>query len=41
MYDGIATLVGTAKSEEEAALAEQQIMAVDGIDHVINLIMWG
>jgi len=41
VYDGIATLVGTAKSEEEAALAEQQIMAVDGIDHVINLIMWG
>jgi len=40
VYDGIATLIGTAGSEEEAALAEQQIMAVEGIEHVINMITW-
>ena len=41
VYDGIATLIGTAGSQDEAALAEQQILAVNGVEHVINLITWG
>lgn len=41
VYDGIATLIGTAGTEDEAALAEQQILAVNGVEHVINLITWG
>ena len=41
VYDGIATVVGTAKSVEEAKVAEQEIGSVPGIEHVINLITWG
>ena len=41
VYDGIATVVGTAKSVEEAKVAEQEIRNVPGIEHVINLITWG
>lgn len=41
VYDGIATLVGTADSEAEAKLAEDQISSLEGIDHVINMITWG
>ena len=41
VYDGIATVVGTASSVEEAKVAEQEIGSVPGIEHVINLITWG
>jgi len=41
VYDGIATLIGTANTFEEAQAAEQQIHEVAGIEHVINLITWG
>ncbi len=40
VYDGIATLFGTADSIEEAEAAEQEIRDVQGIEHVINLITW-
>ncbi len=40
VYDGIATLFGNAESAEEAELAEQQIRSIDGIDHVINVLVW-
>ncbi len=40
VYDGIATVVGIAGSVEEASEIESQIAAVDGVDHVINLISW-
>ena len=41
VYDGIATLIGTADSIEEAKAAEDQIREVPGIEHVINMITWG
>ena len=41
VYDGIATLVGTAKTLEEAEAAEREISEISGIDHVINMITWG
>lgn len=41
VYDGIATLIGTAKTFEEAQEAEQEILKVPGIEHVINMITWG
>lgn len=41
VYDGIATLFGTAETFEEAEAAEQEIRGVQGIEHVINLITWG
>ena len=41
VYDGIATLVGTAKSADEAARAEQEILDMPGIEYVINMITWG
>lgn len=40
VYDGIATVVGIAGSFDEASEIESQIAAVDGVDHVINLIAW-
>ncbi|MEM7257680.1 MAG: BON domain-containing protein [Pseudomonadota bacterium] len=40
VYDGIATLIGTASSRDEAAAAEQEILEVPGVEHVINLITW-
>jgi len=40
VYDGIATVVGLAESEQEAGAIEREIAAVDGVDHVINLITW-
>ena len=41
VYDGIATLVGTAGTLEEAEAAEREIREIDGIEHVINMITWG
>jgi len=41
VYDGIATLVGTAATYEEAEAAAREIREVAGIDHVINMITWG
>jgi len=41
VYDGIATLVGTAETHEEAQAAEQEIRQIAGIEHVINMITWG
>ena len=41
VYDGIATLVGTAKTLEEAQAAEKEIREISGIEHVINMITWG
>ena len=41
VYDGIATLIGTANSIEEAKAAEQEIGEVPGIEYVINMITWG
>ncbi len=41
VYDGIATMIGKADSSHEADAAEQEIRAVPGIEHVINLITWG
>ena len=41
VYDGIATLIGTAESFEEAQAAEKEIRDVEGVEHVINLITWG
>ncbi len=41
VYDGIATLVGTAGTLEEAQAAEREIREIDGIEHVINMITWG
>jgi len=38
---GIATLIGTAETFEEAQEAEQEILKVPGIEHVINMITWG
>lgn len=40
VYDGIATLVGTATSQDEATNAEQEILQVPGVDYVINMITW-
>jgi len=40
VYDGIATLFGTAASSAEAKSAEQEIKNRPGIVHVINLITW-
>jgi len=40
VYDGIATIVGIAESVEEASNIESEIAAVEGVDHVINLIAW-
>lgn len=41
IYDGIATLFGTAESHAEAQAAEEEILDVEGVEHVINLITWG
>ncbi len=41
VYDGIATLIGNAASDEEAQLVEKQISDVKGVEHVINMITWG
>ena len=41
VYDGIATLVGTAETLEEAQAAEREIREIAGIEHVINMITWG
>ena len=38
VYDGIATLIGTADSAEEAEAAEKEILEMPEIDFVINLI---
>lgn len=40
VYDGIATLIGTAASAEEAQAAELEILDVPNVEHVINLISW-
>lgn len=40
VYDGIATVIGTAGSGAEAAALESEILDVPGIEHVINLITW-
>ncbi len=41
VYDGIATIIGTATSGKEAQLAEDQISDIKGVEHVINMITWG
>ena len=38
--DGIATLFGDAESSAEAAMAEERVADIDGVDHVINLVTW-
>ena len=38
--DGIATLFGDAESGAEAAMAEEHISDIPGVEHVINLITW-
>ena len=40
VYDGIATVIGTAKSSTEAEAMETEILDVPGIEYVINLITW-
>ena len=40
VYDGIATLLGTADSGAEARAVEKHISDVDGVEHVINMITW-
>lgn len=40
IYDGIATLIGAAESFAEAQAAEEEILDVQGVEHVINLIIW-
>lgn len=40
VYDGIATVIGTAESSAEAEAMETEILDVPGIDYVINLITW-
>ncbi len=41
VYDGIATVVGTAQSSTEAETVETELLDVDGIEYVINLVTWG
>lgn len=41
VYDGIATVVGTAQSSTEAETVESELLDIDGIDYVINLVTWG
>lgn len=41
VYDGIATVIGSADSRAEADTMEREILDVPGIEHVINLITWG
>lgn len=38
LYDGIATVVGIAQSNAEAGEIESRLAALDGVEHVINLI---
>ena len=38
--DGVATLFGSADSGSEAALAENHVAKLDGVDKVINLITY-
>ena len=38
--DGIATLFGDAESGAEAAMAEERVSDIDGVEHVINLVTW-
>lgn len=38
--DGIATLFGDAESGSEAAMVEERISDIEGVEHVINLITW-
>jgi hypothetical protein len=38
--DGIATLFGDAESGAEAAMVEERVADIEGVDHVINLITW-
>ena len=38
--DGVATLFGTTESGAEAALAENKVAQMDGVDRVINLVTW-
>ncbi len=40
VYDGIATVVGTAESSDEANNVENEILALPGIEYVINLVTW-
>ncbi len=38
--DGVATLFGSADSGSDAALAENHVAKLDGVDKVINLITY-
>jgi osmotically-inducible protein OsmY len=40
VYDGIATVIGTANSDTEAKAMESELLEVPGIDYVINLVTW-
>ena len=41
LYDGIATLIGTANTFEEAQTAGIEFTDIPEVEHVINLITWG